>query len=84
MNGRTSNQKIELAFRLVLGRRPGAKELIMAREFLQASKRRRETAQLPDTPRTTSQSLLTSAPTGGEWTELCRALLNLNAFVYVD
>jgi hypothetical protein len=60
----------------------------MAREFLQTSKRRRETAQTPDARQTTSQSQLsiprTSTATEGEWAELCRALLNLNAFVYVD
>jgi hypothetical protein len=85
---KSSNEQIELAFRLALGRRPAAKELTMAREFLQTSKRRRETAQTPDVRQTTSQSSyqyqeLTPLPTA-EWTELCRALLNLNAFVYVD
>ena len=88
---KSSNEQIELAFRLALGRRPAAKELTMAREFLQTSKRRRETAQTPDVRQTTSQSSyqyqeLTPlrSPAEGEWTELCRALLNLNAFVYVD
>jgi len=88
---KSSNEQIQLAFRLALGRRPAAKELTMAREFLQTSKKRRETAQTPDVRQTTSQSSyqyqeLTPlrSPAEGEWTELCRALLNLNAFVYVD
>jgi hypothetical protein len=57
---------------------------MMAREFLQTAKQRREPAPKLDAPQTTSQSLLRSTATEGEWIELCRALLNLNAFVYVD
>src|SRR6185295_766623 len=70
---KSTEDQIELAFRLTLGRRPGTKELMMAREFLQTSKRRRETAQTPDARQTTSQDLFTSTATEGEWTELCRA-----------
>jgi hypothetical protein len=84
---KSSNEQIELAFRLALGRRPATKELMMAREFLQTSKRRRETPQTRDVRQTTSQSSYQYqelTPLRGEWTELCRALLNLNAFVYVD
>jgi Protein of unknown function (DUF1553) len=80
----SSDEQIELAFRLALGRRPGANELTMAREFLQTSKRRREAAQTPDARQTTTASMPESTATQGEWTELCRALLNLNSFVYVD
>jgi mono/diheme cytochrome c family protein len=48
--------RVALAYRLILGRPPTAKEAAMSREFL-------------------SQSPLN---------ELCRALFNLNAFVYLD
>lgn len=59
--------RIDRAFRLVLGREPSGKELRMSREFLQAAEGR------------------TGAAAESErWVELCRALFNLNAFVYVD
>ncbi|HEY2952261.1 MAG TPA: DUF1549 and DUF1553 domain-containing protein [Verrucomicrobiae bacterium] len=48
--------RVDLAYRLILGRHPAKRELVLARDFLQ-------TAPL---------------------SELCRALFNLNAFVYAD
>ncbi|MBL9211022.1 MAG: PSD1 domain-containing protein [Opitutaceae bacterium] len=50
------DDRVTLAYRLILGRPPTASEARVSREFLQASPTR----------------------------ELCRALFNLNAFVYVD
>ena len=48
--------RLDLAYRLILGRPPGEKEKFLAQAFLE------------------------HAP----WSELCRALFNLNAFVYVE
>jgi hypothetical protein len=56
--GKSTDGRIQLAYRLVLGRHGNGKELKMAREFLHSS--------------------------GGNFVELCRALFNLNSFVYVD
>jgi hypothetical protein len=52
----SADERITLAYQLILGRKPGAKELSMARDFLAES-------PLP---------------------ELCRALFNLNDFVYAE
>ena len=52
----TSQEQIDRAFQLVLGRGPSAKEKELTREFIGR----------------------------GGMEELCRALFNLNAFVYVD
>jgi len=60
--------RIELAFRLVLGRTPGAQEKAMARDFLQATARRDPSG----------------ADALDQYRELCRALFNLNSFLYVD
>jgi hypothetical protein len=54
---KTPHERIERAFRLVIGRGPSLKERALAEEFLTA---------------------------GSGIEELCRALFNLNAFVYVD
>ena len=51
-----TESRVELAYRLILGRRPAQREITLATEFL-------KTAPL---------------------SELCRALFNLNAFVYAD
>jgi hypothetical protein len=59
----TDSNRIQRAFRLVLGRRATTNELKMSREFLSAS---------------------SSGGAKKGWIELCRALFNLNAFVYVD
>ncbi|HUR57908.1 MAG TPA: DUF1549 and DUF1553 domain-containing protein, partial [Opitutaceae bacterium] len=52
----TPDERIELAYRLILGRGPTADEQAMSREFL----------------------------SGSPLNELCRALFNLNAFVYAE
>lgn len=54
------DDRINHAFRLVLGRGPGRSEIELARHFLGAG------------------------DSDAAWTEFCRALFNLNAFVYVD
>ena len=78
------DERIQLAFRVALGRRANGKELKMAREFLETCEsRRKEThykLETRNSERGIDQSLLTSAA----WAELCRALFNLNSFVYVD
>jgi hypothetical protein len=53
---KTAEDRIALLYRLVLGRRPTDRELMLARDFLAAS----------------------------PLTELCRALFNLNSFVYLE
>ncbi len=63
----TDDERIQLAFRLALGRRANGRELRMGREFLGSITSRREAAAATDA-----------------WAELCRALFNLNSFVYVD
>ena len=82
---KTDNERIQLAFRLALGKSAGRKELALARDFLQSCGRRREAAQvhseIVNRKSEIDQSLLT---TKEDFTELCRALFNLNAFVYVD
>jgi hypothetical protein len=75
----TDTERIQRAFRLVLGRAATARELKMCRDFLQSCRQREEgegsefKANRP-----------ASAAPKKSWTELCRALFNLNAFVYVD
>ena len=59
---KSDGDRIEVAFRLILGRAPNAKEHTMALEFLQSK------IQTPNS----------------KITELCRALFNLNAFIYVE
>jgi hypothetical protein len=68
---------IQRAFRLALGRGPSATEREFATQFL---------ATCPGEPRDSSKS---NAPTNGGVAmiaaqELCRALFNLNSFLYVD
>jgi hypothetical protein len=53
---KATDDRIDLAYRLVLGRRPMSRELAVSREFLAKS----------------------------PLSEFCRALFNLNAFVYVE
>ena len=65
--------RIGLAFRLILGREPERAELKASRDFVRQTRERSTdsaAAQRTDPPR--------------EWVELCRALFNLNDFVYVD
>jgi hypothetical protein len=61
--------RIDLAFRLILGREPAPAELLRSNEFLQGS---------------ASPTAPADPPGHAEFTRLCRALFNLNAFVYVD
>jgi hypothetical protein len=81
---KTNDERIRLAFRLALGKRANGKERKMAREFLESCRRRCQEAQTEIGNRKSeiknSPSLLTSAA----WVEFCRALFNLNSFVYVD
>jgi hypothetical protein len=66
----TTPGRVNLAFRLIVGRPPTSKELSLAREFIKARYRQ-------DEPGGTDEA-------DGDYSELCRALFNLNAFVYVD
>ncbi len=52
----SDRDKITLMYRLILGRKPTAKETALAEEFIKES----------------------------PWSELCRALFNVNEFVYLD
>ena len=79
----TETERIQRAFRLVLGRAATARELKMSREFLQSCSSRRDEAHSGEDAES-KVSLLTSAATKESWVELCRALFNLNTFVYVD
>jgi hypothetical protein len=67
-----SDDVISAAFRLILGRPPSSSERSLTSAFLQSCASRRKETQ---------SSTLDPDPT---ITELCRALFNLNAFVYVD
>jgi hypothetical protein len=77
---KTEDERIQLAFRLALGRRANGKELKMAWECLKSCGSRREEAQI----KSAINQSLTSAAARDDWAELCRALFNLNSFVYVD
>ena len=70
----SADARVERAFGLILGRPPTAKESVFAQAFVKASEVRQGEAE-PD-------SGTPVAPSG--LAELCRALFNLNAFVYVD
>jgi len=70
---KSTDARIERLFRLTLGRAPTPKEQSMSREFLASCRSRREEAS------STKTDFSTAA-----WSELSRALFNLNAFVYVD
>jgi hypothetical protein len=71
---KTDDQRIQLAFRLALGRKPTAKEARLARRFIESSQDRTGPTASQHESRGTQHGLA----------ELCRALFNLNAFVYVD
>ncbi len=62
----TAPERIDLAFRLILGRKPTDKERTLALEFLKPI----------------AQSARDAAD--GDYSELCRALFNLNDFVYAE
>jgi len=76
----TAETRVALAFRLVLGRRPTAQEQGMVGDFLKSSSRRSSEVPAPNSEIRAADSGITEAA----WAELCRALFNLNAFVYVD
>jgi hypothetical protein len=65
-----SAEQIEHAFRVIIGRLPTGTERKLAQEFLKSCSSRREAP--------------TSPPDHAALEELCRALFNINAFVYVD
>jgi hypothetical protein len=70
---RTSNDDvISSAFRLIVGRPPSSTERTLSRQFLQACSSRRQ------------EDATSNASDHLDIAELCRALFNLNAFVYVD
>ena len=84
---RSDEERLNLAFRLVLGRWPNPKERAMAQEFI-ASARHRTEAPGPSTAVNSKSpnegdTPLSMGPSE-EWAELCRALFNLNTFVYAD
>jgi hypothetical protein len=74
------DNRIRLAFRIVLGRQAGSKELKMAREFVTAAEQRLDA----DATKTGTPSDGANRAEVAGLSELCRALFNLNAFVYVD
>jgi hypothetical protein len=75
-------EQIRLAYRMILARPPSPQELSLSREFMSESARRPAAAGLSsrDATRTSRAEPLVPPPLR----ELCRALFNLNAFVYVD
>jgi hypothetical protein len=75
------DDRIDLAFRLILGRRPGAQELSMAREFVRKANHGGTEAQREAR---TGVSALREGGEDHDYGELCRALFNLNAFVYAE
>ena len=85
---KTDTDRIHLAFRLILGKRTSNNGLSMAREFLQSTRSRREEVPVQSAignPQSAIHpSLARSAPPTENWAELCRALFNLNSFIYVD
>jgi hypothetical protein len=73
LNERGDESRIAMAFRLILGRNPGRAELRASHDFVSRTRER-------------SSAFSSAKPTAppAEWVELCRALFNLNDFVYVD
>lgn len=81
----SSEERIDRAFRLVVGRSPSAEEKRLTEEFLAACSRRRDVIDKSENEnRKPEIDLPASAVTRTAMEELCRALFNLNAFVYVD
>jgi len=74
------DQRVDYAFRLIVGRAPNATEKNLTHEFLESNHRRQQREKTAAAAGTTAASAATVA----EWSEFCRALFNLNAFVYVD
>ena len=71
-------EQINRAFRLVLGRVPSSTERALSENFLAACSSRREALIGPN------QNGAATNAAAFALEELCRALFNLNAFVYVD
>jgi hypothetical protein len=63
----SAQDRIELAFELILGRKPRDTERTLALDFIKTNDRGAGTASAD-----------------GDYSELCRALFNLNDFVYVE
>ncbi|HMJ90105.1 MAG TPA: DUF1549 and DUF1553 domain-containing protein [Candidatus Acidoferrum sp.] len=68
---KSPHEQIERAYRSTVGRAPTAKERQLTDEFLAACRGRMETTQA-------------ALAASSAMEELCRALFNVNAFVYVD
>jgi hypothetical protein len=83
-NQPTPAARIEAAFRSILGRRPDRVEARAAREFVESTRARRERSLNPGENPAGSDETYRKKDPPVEWTELCRALFNLNDFVYVD
>jgi len=66
----SASDRIDFAFRLILCREPTAQELALAQDFIKTNYRR-------DKPMDANSA-------EGDYSELCRALFNLNAFVYTE
>jgi hypothetical protein len=86
---KSPGERIDRAFRLTLGRRPSAKESALTSAFLDSNSSRRaevltEKSEIRNPKSEIPSGLVTSAATRSAMEELCRALFNLNAFVYVD
>jgi hypothetical protein len=71
--------RIAFAYQLILGSSPTPRELNMSREFVAATLSR----QAEEGTAGTSLSTVAN-PESRVWMELCRALFNLNRFLYVD
>ncbi|MGE3308721.1 MAG: DUF1549 and DUF1553 domain-containing protein [Limisphaerales bacterium] len=79
----SDQDRVVHAFRLALGRRPTTDELRMSLEFLDATNHRFMSSESSDGTAGTGPAT-SESPMRGAWSEFCRALFNLNAFVYVD
>lgn len=75
--------RIVAAFRRILARRPNEAELRASREFVKQTRARAAFAAAA-VPGTAAAATSAAADPPLEWNELCRALFNLNDFVYVD
>ena len=85
---KTDDERLDLAFRLALARHANGKELKRSREFLHSCSSRRKGApaqsEIGNPKSSINQGRRTSVFSTESWGELCRALFNLNSFVYVD
>jgi len=70
--GKSAEDQVKRGFRLIIGRLPSEKEWALARDFVSFCSSRRE------------EALASGSKSDQPLQELCRALFNINAFVYVD